>query len=181
VYSSNFSDQSPEWKEEAIEKIRIANPTTLVLGITSTFDDFSSDIETYVSKIPFQNLHIKIYSEPDNILEQIARISWKKNKAMNLTLEFVNVDRENPINVFNYTYILDELVERNNNGETIASFQIIYTPLFFEFENIEVIITRPTYGKILRNFPARYLRITGIPNTYLEKTRDQQEFAKGQI
>jgi hypothetical protein len=52
---------------------------------------------------------------------------------MNLILEFVNVDLPKKINVFNYTYAIQHMIERNNYGHSIASFQIIFNPLFYNF------------------------------------------------
>lgn len=95
---------------------------------------------------------------------------------MNLILEFVNVDLPKKINVFNYTYAIQQMVERNNYGNSIASFQLIFNPLFYKFESIDNIITRPLDGKILRNLSTRTLRIVGISNKYIGMNFDEQEF-----
>ena len=121
---------------------------------------------------------MKIYSESPDIIGLLGDISWKENKDMNIILEFVNVDLRKKINIFNYTYAIRDMIERNNHSNSITSFQLIFNPLFYKFESIDNIITRPLDGKILRNLPTRNLRIIGIPNIYTSMTHDEQEFRK---
>ncbi len=78
---------------------------------------------------------------------------------MKLTLEFINLRLPADIKIFNYIYMSEKMILRNNGNIPLTSFSIVFNPLFDEFNNIYRYILYPADGKVLKNLSTRELHI----------------------
>ena len=79
----------------------------------------------------------------ENIIELFDTIVWKKNENMKLSLEFIQTDLPKKINLFNYIYMAEKMIQRNNSNTPIASFSIEFNPLFGEFQDFDRYVLYP--------------------------------------
>jgi hypothetical protein len=97
---------------------------------------------------------------------------------MKLTLEFINLRFPADLKLFNYIYMSEKMILRNNGNTPLASFSLIFNPLFGEFNNIYRYILYPIDGKVLKNFPTRELHIAGMHTSYANRTDGMYEDQK---
>jgi len=161
-----FSDRTKEEKSDIIRQIEESKTKILAIWFASRYEDFSPDIKSLLQEIPFNELQIRFYDEPYNLLEIFDAISWKKDPKMKLTLEFYNVNLPEYLRIFDYIYMTDKMIRRNNIDAPLASFSLWFYPLFDEFKWIDKIIFYPEHAKILKQVPTKQLNITGIHTTY---------------
>lgn len=141
--------------------MRESGATKLTLGFASSniFAEDMGDIEILVSQSSFDELHIRLYSKPLNIIELFDLIKWKASPKMKIILEFINLDLPLDINLYEYLYLSEKMVKRNNGIMPLASFSIIFNPLFYKFDPIDSYIMEPDKYKRLSQFPTKKLFI----------------------
>ena len=161
-----FSDRTKEERDDIIRQIEGSKTKILAIWFASRYEDFSPDIKSLLQEIPFNELQIRFYDEPYNLFEIFDAISWKNDPNIKLTLEFYNVNLPEYLRIFDYIYITNKMIQRNNIDIPLASFSLWFHPLFDEFKWIEKIIFEPEHAKILKQIPTKELNINGIHTTY---------------
>lgn len=174
-----FSDRTKEEKDEIIKKIQKSNIQILAIGIASKEPTYIQELKNILPQIKFNELHIQIYSEPENIIELFDTIVWKKNENMKLSLEFIQTDLPKKINLFNYIYMAEKMIQRNNSNTPIASFSIEFNPLFGEFQDFDRYVLYPEEWWVFNTLSTKELYIVGMHTTYKNKTNGEYEDQKG--
>ncbi len=151
-----FNDYASDEKIKVIQRIKQSNIKILAIGIASKYDDFNPDIQLILKEIPFNELRIRMYVEPDNLIELFDNITWKKDAKMKLSLEFYNAALPEYLKIEDYTYMLDKMIRENNGNIPIASLSFVLNPLFYEFD------LRGNIEKNLRNLSTQELHINGV-------------------
>jgi hypothetical protein len=104
---------------------------------------------------------------------------WQQNKNMRLTLEFISLRLPTDIKIFNYIYMSEKMIMRNNGNIPLASFSIIFNPIFGEFDSLyDRYILYPAEKKLLMNIPTNELNIMGLHTTYTNRTDGMYENQK---
>lgn len=173
-----FSDRTKAEKEEILKKIQQANIQTLAIGIASMDPWYIQDVKNILPQLSFKELDIQIYSEPANIIELFDSITWKKNENMKLSLEFIQVDLPEKINIFNYIYMSEKMIKRNNGNLPITSFSMIFHPLFWEFQDLYRYILYPEEWSVFNTLSTKELHIVGMHSTYGGQTNGVYEDEK---
>lgn len=131
-----FSEYTEEEKTKVFQEIKQSGINKLAIGIASKYEDFVPDIKLILKEILFNELCIRMYSEPYNLVEFFDSITWKKDLKMKFSIEFYNVDLPEYLKIEDYTYMLDKIIRRNNGKIPIASLSFVLKPLFYEFDLI---------------------------------------------
>ncbi len=174
-----FSEYTLEEKREIFKKIQASNATVLALWIIYLDQGYDADIRDIVSNIPFNELRIQIYTEPENIIEIFDIITWKQDKNMKLTLEFINLRLPTDMKIFNYIYMSEKMIQRNNGNIPLASYSLVFNPLFDEFDGLyERYILYPVEQDIFTKIPTSEINITGLHTTYTNRTDGMYENQK---
>lgn len=175
-----FSDRTKSEKDEIIKKIQKSNIHILAIGIASRYDPtYIQELKNILPQLKFNELHIQLYSEPENIIELFDTITWKKDKNFKLSLEFIQADLPEKINLFNYVYMAQKMIQRNNNDTPIASLSIEFNPLFWEFQDLYKYVLYPEEWGVLNTLSTKELYIVDIHTTYKNKTSWEYEDQKG--
>lgn len=161
-----FSDRTKEEKSDIIKQIKESKTKILAIWFASRYEDFSPDIKSLLKEISFNELHLRFYDEPYNLVEIFDAISWKKDPNIKLTLEFYNVNLPEYLRIFDYIYMTNKMIRRNNIDTPLVSFSLWFHPLFDEFKWIDKIVFDPAFAKILKQIPTKELNINGIHTTY---------------
>jgi hypothetical protein len=174
-----FSENTVEEKKEIIKKIQQSGAEAFSLGIASQKIDYQDDIKKIFSELAFNDIRIQIYTEPENIITIFDVITWRANNNIQLTLEFINLQLPKDIKIFNYIYMSEKMIQRNNWGNLLVSYSIIFNPLFDKFDNLyDRYILYPAEKKLFMNIPTNELNIVGLHTTYTNRTDGMYENQK---
>lgn len=166
-----FSEHTKEEKQEIIKKIHQSGAEAFSLGIASQRIDYQDEIKNIFSKLEFDDIRIQIYTEPENLITIFDVITWKASKNLQFTIEFINLQLPKDIKVFNYIYMSEKMIRSNNGNIPIASFSIVFNPLFDEFDDLfDRYILYPVEQKLFMNIPTSKLNIKGLHTTYTNRT-----------
>lgn len=174
-----FSDRTKEEKDEIIKKIQKSNIQILAIGITSKETTYIQELKNILPQLKFNELHIQIYSEPENIIELFDIIQWEKNENMKIYLELIQVDLPEKLNLFNYVYMVEKMIQRNNDNVPIALFSIELNPLFWEFQDFYRYILYPWEWDVFNSLSTKELSIIGMHTSYKNKSNGVYEDQKG--
>lgn len=177
-----FSDRTESEQEKIFNDIKKSRATTLIIWLASRQERINiNEIARIFKNLSFENLHIKFYARPINMLEVFDTISWTARENMDFTLEVINVFQPKDIDLDAAIYAYKKMIERNNGKILTQSFSLTFTPMFYDFWEIDRLILMKEEYTVFQKFPTRNLRIIGIPNTYTGMTHDEQEFRKWRI
>ena len=164
-----FSDRTPDEKKEIYHKIHESGAQRIILGFASSrfYPEDLDDIPTLLSVNSFDDIHIRLYSEPLNLIELFDAIDWEASKNMKLSIELINVDLPLDINLYEYFFLTEQMIQKNNGMIPLESLTFWFDPLFYAFGNIDSYIVEPNKYRILQHFPTLKLSIQWIWNTFL--------------
>ena len=98
---------------------------------------------------------------------------------MKLTLEFINLRLPTDMKIFNYIYMSEKMIQRNNGNIPLASYSLVFNPLFDEFDGLyERYILYPVEQDIFTKIPTSEINITGLHTTYTNRTDGMYENQK---